>query len=136
MEMSEDKKTSRPYGLGRRKTAIARVWLNSGQKGGVVNGREIKDYFGKDVLVENAISPLKATSQDESMGVEAKVLGGGKKSQSDAIKLGAARALLEIDVEWRKQLKHGGFLTRDARIKERKKPGLKRARRAPQFSKR
>lgn len=127
---------NRPYGLGRRKRAIAKVWLDNRKKGGMVNGLTIKEYLGTDVLVEAATAPLKMTSQDEVFSVEAIVYGGGKRAQSDAIRLGIARALVELNEDWRKQLKDGGYLTRDARIKERKKFGLKRARRAPQFSKR
>ena len=129
-------KNSRPYGLGRRKRAIAKVWLADVKKAASVNGREIKEYFGTDVLAEVATAPLKVTSQNEVYSVEAKVYGGGKRAQADAVKLGIARALVDLNEDWRKQLKDGGYLTRDARIKERKKFGLKRARRAPQFSKR
>ncbi len=93
-------------------------------------------YFTTVGQRQAAVSPLKLTGQEEILAMKVKVLGGGKQSQAEAVKLGAARALLKINPEWRKQLKVARHLTRDPRVKERKKFGLKRARRAPQFSKR
>lgn len=122
--------------IGKRKTSIAHVKLFQDGSGTVtVNGLKLKEYlFGS--LVENAIAPLKITDQVKAFDVEVITKGGGKSSQSDAIRHGISRALLLINPDQRVVLKRAGFLRRDARIKERKKPGLKRARRAPQFSKR
>lgn len=123
------------YGLGRRKTAVARVTVEA--RGGEhrVNERPLADYFTPPQQ-HAALSPLVLTSQGEVLSIQARVQGGGKRAQAEAIKLGVARALLGLDQHWRKQLKSAGMLTRDPRVKERKKYGLKRARRAPQFSKR
>lgn len=124
------------YSAGKRKTAIARVKLYENGSGKVlVNGSELKEYFS-GVDVENAVSPLKLTDTVASFDIEVKVLGGGKAGQSDAMRHGISRALLLFNPDLRSDLKRAGFLRRDARIKERKKPGLKRARKAPQFSKR
>ena len=124
------------HGLGRRKSAIAKVLLSGEFKEHSINGLSLDKYFTTIGQRQAAVSPLELTGQQESLGMKVKVLGGGKQSQADAVKLGIARALLEINPEWRKQLKVAGMLTRDPRVKERKKFGLKRARRAPQFSKR
>lgn len=124
------------YSAGKRKTSIARVKLTPGGSGEVlVNGKKIKDYF-HGIQIENAVAPLVLTGQKSSYTVEAMIQGGGKSSQSDALRHGISRCLLLINPDHRHDLKRAGFLRRDARIKERKKPGLKRARRAPQFSKR
>ena len=124
------------YGVGKRKTAIARVKLfQNGSGDATVNGLKLKEYFS-GVQIENALAPLAIAEIKGSTDVDVVVSGGGKAAQSDAIRLGVSRALLLIDPEMRPTLKREGFLRRDARIKERKKPGLKRARRAPQFSKR
>lgn len=123
------------HGLGRRKTAIARVILQASGSAHQVNERPLHEYFSPP-LQQTALAPLVLASQVSELWLRARVRGGGKRSQAEAIKLGAARALLSIKVEWRKQLKSAGMLTRDPRVKERKKYGLKRARRAPQFSKR
>lgn len=124
------------YSVGKRKTAIARVRLFQGGNGDVtVNSKKLQEYFA-GVQVENALAPLRITDTKGSFDVEVQVIGGGKSAQSDAMRLGISRALLLFDPELRPTLKREGFLRRDARIKERKKPGLKRARRAPQFSKR
>ena len=124
------------HGLGRRKAAIAQVRL-SGQAGEqLVNGRPLVEYFPTVELQAIAAQPLSITSQEEAIGFAAKVTGGGKHAQADAVKLALARAITEADGGHRKQLKAAGALRRDPRVKERKKPGLKRARRAPQFSKR
>jgi len=124
------------YSAGKRKTAIARVKMFEGGSGEVmVNGMKIRDYMTK-VQTENALSPLAVVDKKKDYNLEIKVIGGGKAAQSDAIRLGISRALLLVDPDLRPTLKSEGYLRRDARIKERKKPGLKRARRAPQFSKR
>ncbi len=121
---------------GKRKTSVARVKLFQDGDGKVtVNGMKIAEYFA-GVQVENAVAPLRLTSNEKNFDVDARVSGGGKMSQSDAMRHGITRALLLISPELRIELKRAGFLRRDARIKERKKPGLHRARRAPQFSKR
>ena len=125
------------YSSGKRKNAIARVKLFDGGKGeALVNGLEIKKYFPTNIEVENALAPLKVTDMLKKFTIEVQIEGGGKMAQSDAMRHGISRALLLLDPELRPTLKREGFLRRDARIKERKKPGLKRARRAPQFSKR
>lgn len=123
------------YSVGKRKTAIARVKIFEDGKGEVtVNELPIKKYLA-GVQIENAVAPL-ALTNNKSFDVEARVLGGGKSAQSDAIRHGITRALLLFNPELRHELKQAGFLRRDSRTKERKKPGLHRARRAPQFSKR
>ncbi|MBM3231679.1 30S ribosomal protein S9 [Candidatus Peregrinibacteria bacterium] len=125
------------YSTGKRKSAIARVRLLENGKGeAMVNGMKIKEYFQTSVQVENALAPLKVTDTVKSFDVEVQVEGGGKAAQSDALRHGISRSLLLYNPDFRPALKREGFLRRDARIKERKKPGLKRARRAPQFSKR
>lgn len=124
------------YSVGKRKTSIARVRLYDNGSGEVtVNGLPLKKYFA-GIKIENAISPLAMTGLKGSLDVSAQVEGGGKSSQSDAVRHGISRALLLINPELRLTLKQAGFLRRDSRVKERKKPGLHRARRAPQFSKR
>lgn len=133
---SESKKRQYHYSAGKRKTAIARVKLfEQGSGAFTVNGKEIKDYF-TGVAVENARASLTLTDNAKVFDVEAIVTGGGKSAQSDAIRHGISRALVLYNPDLRPALKRGGFLRRDARIKERKKPGLKRARRAPQWQKR
>lgn len=125
------------YSAGKRKTAIARVKLFDGGKGDVtINGLPIRDYFPTFVHTENALAPLRITDNGKKFNAEIIVKGGGKAAQSDAVRHGISRSLLLVDPELRSTLKREGFLRRDARIKERKKPGLKGARRAPQFSKR
>ena len=124
------------YSVGKRKTAVARVKLFEGGKGAVtVNDQPLKEYFS-GIMVENALAALAVTENLKTFDIEVVVLGGGKSAQSDAVRLGISRALLVMDPELRSTLKPEGFLRRDARTKERKKPGLKGARRAPQFSKR
>lgn len=124
------------YGTGRRKNAIARVWLTPGEGKININGRDYDQYLGRPVLSILVKSPLTALALDGRYDVDARVRGGGISGQAGAIKLGIARALLEIDSEFRKELRGGGFLTRDARVKERKKYGRKKARRGFQFVKR
>lgn len=125
------------YSAGKRKTSIARVKLFDEGKGDVtVNGKKIRDYFPTNMHVENALASLRLVDMLKRFNIEVSIKGGGKSSQSDALRHGISRALLLVDPDLRPTLKREGFLRRDARIKERKKPGLKGARRAPQFSKR
>ncbi|OGB73390.1 30S ribosomal protein S9 [candidate division Kazan bacterium RIFCSPHIGHO2_01_FULL_44_14] len=125
------------YGTGRRKTATARVRLYKGKDGKlVVNNQKGEKYFNPSHLTEVVMEPLKLTGMAKSFDVSARVSGGGIAAQADAIRHGIARALVAFDVDMKTSLKKAGLLTRDARVKERKKPGLRRARRAPQFSKR
>ncbi len=124
-------------GTGRRKSAVARVRLVPGDGEIVINDREMDDYFGLETLKLIVRQPLELTRTTNMYNVLVNVNGGGYSGQAGAIRHGIARALLEVDSDsYRKPLKQAGFLTRDARMKERKKPGLKKARRAPQFSKR
>ena len=122
-------------GTGRRKEAVARVRLVPGTGKIIVNGRDAADYFGRQQLVDNAIAPLKLTETDTHFDVLANCAGGGINGQSGAMRLGIARALLEAG-DYRADLKKAGYLTRDPRAVERKKYGLKKARKRPQFSKR
>lgn len=124
------------YATGRRKSAIARVWLVPGEGNITVNGREFRDYFRRPVLEIAVESPIKHIAMEGRYDVKAKVRGGGMSGQAGAVKLGIARAFLEVDETLRKDLRTGGFLTRDARVKERKKYGFKKARRGFQFVKR
>ncbi len=124
------------YGTGRRKSSVARVRLYSGEGKITINGRDIDDYFGLETLKLIVRQPLALTETAEKFDVVCTVVGGGVTGQAGAIRHGVARALLQYDVELRSALKKAGFLTRDPRMKERKKYGLKGARRAPQFSKR
>lgn len=124
------------YGTGRRKAAIARVFLRPGQGRITVNGKEFQEYFRGILAGVQALEPLKATSTAGRYDALITVKGGGPTGQADAIKLGVARALLQVDPNFRPALKQGGYLKRDARIVERKKYGLRGARRAPQYSKR
>ncbi|MBA2873235.1 MULTISPECIES: 30S ribosomal protein S9 [Bacillales] len=124
------------YGTGRRKSSVARVRLVPGDGRIVINGRDIKEYIPFEALIEVVKQPLVLTETLGSYDVLVNVKGGGFSGQAGAIRHGIARALLEVDPEYRATLKRAGLLTRDARVKERKKYGLKGARRAPQFSKR
>ena len=135
--------TKRFCGTGRRKSATARVILTPGKGNITVNGRDVNEYLPQAVLVMDLKQPLELTNNSETFDVECNVTGGGFSGQTGAIRLGITRALLEYDKEneskedsYRKILKAAGMITRDSRTKERKKPGLKAARRAPQFSKR
>ena len=123
------------YGTGRRKNAIARVRLVPGSGKVTVNGRDGKEYFGREALLTMALAPFKATDTVDHFDVIANIHGGGVSGQAGALRLGVARALLEAG-EYRPELKKAGFLTRDSRVVERKKYGLKKARKRPQFSKR
>lgn len=136
--MSEAKNEKYFYGRGRRKEASARVRLFFGRGQSTINEKGIEDYFGKNQLLINSVKePLQITGQDNNKAYfTVKINGGGLAGQVDAIRLGLARALLLYDDSNRLALRKAGLLTRDPREKERKKPGLKRARKAPQFSKR
>ena len=123
-------------GTGRRKKSIARVRLVEGKGNITVNGKTLDEYFGTEVLKVIVKQPLVATNTLDKYDVICKVIGGGFTGQAGAIRHGIARALLQVNSEFRPILKSNGFLTRDARMKERKKYGLKKARKAPQFSKR
>ena len=130
-------------GTGRRKSAVARVILTPGKGNIIVNGRDVNEYFPFAVLVMDIKQPLVLTNNEESFDITVNVKGGGFSGQAGAIRHGITRALLEVDTanegkedSYRKILKSAGFITRDPRQKERKKYGLKGARRAPQFSKR
>lgn len=129
-------KAEKYYGTGRRKKSIARVYLTPGKGDVVINKRNMDDYFGMETLKVIVRQPFVATGTNEKFDVLVNVRGGGYTGQAGAIRHGIARALLQVDAEYRPVLKKEGFLTRDPRMKERKKYGLKAARRAPQFSKR
>ena len=123
-------------GLGRRKTSIARVCMVPGTGTITVNECALNDYFPSVFLIQNLQQPLVLTDTLNSFDIKVKVIGGGMQGQSGAIRLGIARALVEANPDFKTILKKQKMLTRDSRKKERKKPGLKKARRAPQFSKR
>ena len=123
-------------GLGRRKSATARVRLFSGEGVIIVNDKPMSEYFTREVDRRMLLAPLKETGLENSFDISIKVKGGGITGQAGAVSLGIARALLLSDPDLRKPLRQNGLLTRDARTKERKKPGLKRARKAPQYTKR
>ena len=124
------------YGTGRRKSSVARVYLVAGTGKIVVNKRDINDYFSLETLKTIVRQTLALTQTVEKFDVLVTVHGGGTTGQAGAIRHGISRALLEADADYRPSLKKAGFLTRDSRMKERKKYGLKKARKAPQFSKR
>ena len=125
------------YGTGRRKSSVARVHLFEGGNGSItINGRDIDEYFGLETLKMVVRQPLEATGTTGKVDIVATVTGGGVSGQAGALRHGISRALLSVDPAYRTILKQAGFLTRDPRMKERKKYGLKAARRAPQFSKR
>ena len=124
------------YGTGRRKSSVARVRLYAGTGSITINGRGIDDYFGLETLKLIVRQPLNLTGTTEKFDIECRVAGGGVTGQAGAIRHGIARALLQVEDSYRAPLKAAGLLTRDPRMKERKKYGLKAARRAPQFSKR
>ena len=130
-------------GTGRRKSSVAQVKMTAGKGNITVNGRDVKDFFPYETNIMDLKQPLVATNNENTFDIEVKVNGGGFSGQTGAIRLGITRALLEYDkanegseTSYRTTLKRSGFVTRDSRSKERKKPGLKAARRAPQFSKR
>ena len=124
------------YGTGRKKHSVARVRIYQGSGNVTVNGRDIDDYFGLETLKLIVRQPLNLTGTAGQFDIVCTVAGGGVSGQAGAIRHGISRALLQFNADLRPQLKAAGFLTRDPRMKERKKYGLKAARRAPQFSKR
>ena len=128
--------TVKYYGTGRRKKSIARVYLVPGTGNVTINKRDMDNYFGLETLKLIVRQPLEATNTADKFDVLVNVHGGGFTGQAGAIRHGISRALTKADAEYRPALKKLGYLTRDPRMKERKKPGLKGARRAPQFSKR
>ena len=128
--------TTKYYGTGRRKSSVARVYLVPGTGKVTINKRDIDEYLGLETLKVVVRQPLVATDNTDKFDVIVNVKGGGYTGQAGAIRHGIARALLQVDGEFRPTLKAAGYLTRDPRMKERKKYGLKAARRAPQFSKR
>ena len=134
--MAKAAKSAKYYGTGRRKKSIARVYLVPGKGEITINKRSIDDYFGLETLKVIVRQPLTATDTVDKFDVIVTVKGGGYTGQAGAGRRGIARALLQADPDYRPTLKKAGYLTRDPRMKERKKYGLKAARRAPQFSKR
>ncbi len=123
-------------GTGRRKSSVVRVILVPGNGNITINGKDVRDYLPYETLVSDLSQPLALTNTKEKFDVKVNIFGGGFSGQTGAIRLGIARALLEASADYRAILKPAGMLTRDARAKERKKYGLKAARRSPQFSKR
>jgi small subunit ribosomal protein S9 len=123
-------------GTGKRKTSVARVILRPGDGATWINGRSLESYFPREALRTTATAPLRAAGVEGRFDIRARIRGGGPTGQAGALRHGIARALVEADPELRGVLKREGFLTRDARIVERKKAGLHKARKAPQFSKR
>ncbi|SFG35958.1 30S ribosomal protein S9 [Oribacterium sp. WCC10] len=128
--------TNRNYGTGRRKSSVARVYIMPGTGKITINKRSLDEYFGLDTLKLIVNQPLVLTQNVGKLDILVNVRGGGTTGQAGAIRHGISRALCEMDLEYRPTLKKAGLLTRDPRMKERKKYGLKSARRAPQFSKR
>jgi small subunit ribosomal protein S9 len=124
------------YGTGRRKTAVARVRLYPGTGSFVINDKPLDEYFTRDIDRTRVRAPLLAAKVLDQFNVMVKVTGGGVTGQAGAVRHGIARALLEANADLHSLLRERGFLTRDPRMKERKKPGLKRARKAPQYTKR
>ncbi len=124
------------YATGKKKKSIARVRLVPGDGKVLVNSKDSKEYFTREALSKMILEPLKLTSTDEAYDIIAHITGGGISGQANALRHGISKALLEVNAEFRPILKKEGFLTRDSRIKERKKYGLKKARKKPQFSKR
>ena len=140
--MTEEKKDNQKYtyAVGRRKSAIAkvRVYEKDAKKGGIViNGKDYKDYFANNgILLEKVYSPLRLLHLEDKFYISVKTLGGGLNGQAEAVRLGISRVLLKMNEDYKKELKANDYLTRDPRKVERKKPGLKKARRAPQWKKR
>jgi small subunit ribosomal protein S9 len=134
--MAEEESTMYYQGTGRRKSATARVRLHPGDGTIIVNDKPLEEYFSRKRDILHLNEPLRATATQDSFKVTVQVKGGGIYGQAGAVRHGIARALLEADPSLRPTLRKGGFLTRDPRAKERKKPGLKRARKAPQYTKR
>ena len=136
MAKAKAAKAVKYYGTGRRKSSIARVYLMPGKGNITINKRDIDEYFGLETLKVIVRQPLVATDTVDKYDAVITVKGGGFTGQAGAVRHGIARALLTVDADFRPTLKKAGYLTRDPRMKERKKYGLKKARRAPQFSKR
>ena len=136
MAKKSSEKAVQYYGTGRRKSSVARVYLTSGKGKILVNGRDVAEYFPPDTFVIDVKQPLTLTSTGETVDIKAFVKGGGYAGQAGALRLGIARALMELSSDYRPTLKAAGLVTVDSRIKERKKYGLRGARRAPQFHKR
>ncbi|HEU5374460.1 MAG TPA: 30S ribosomal protein S9 [Ktedonobacteraceae bacterium] len=136
--MADTTKGEYYYGMGRRKTAVARVRLFPNGDGSVtVNGKSGRVYFGqREALTSVVLAPLRLLEIAEQYSMTVRVVGGGTSGQAGAIRHGVARALLRVNPEFKQALRKAGYLTRDPRMKERKKPGLKRARKAPQYTKR
>ncbi|HAX18453.1 MAG TPA: 30S ribosomal protein S9 [Actinobacteria bacterium] len=124
------------YATGKRKESIAKVWLKPGAGKITVNEKDYKEYFPRDTLVTMINEPLNITGTMSSYDIVATIMGGGVSGQAEALRHGISKALLEVNPDYRTMLKKEGFLTRDSRVKERKKYGLKKARKRPQFSKR
>lgn len=124
------------FGTGRRKASVARVILTKGTGKFIINGREFEDYIPSAAVRLDVMQPIVLTDNEGKFDIIVNVMGGGMSGQAGAIRLGITRALLEVNAEYRETLKPAGLITRDPRVKERKKYGLKKARRAPQFSKR
>lgn len=129
-------KNAKFHGLGRRKSSSARVTIQSGTGKFLINKIEAKQYLKSDILIKDALQPFEILEQMNKWDVNVNVSGGGLSGQAGAIRLGIARALIEASEDYKPKLKKQKMLTRDARVKERKKPGLRKARRARQFSKR
>ena len=124
------------YGTGKRKCAIAKVWLFNGNGKISVNNMEANEYFCSKLIIQDFLKPLSLLSLNSKYDLKISVLGGGKISQADSCRLGISRALIKLNPEFKSALKEQGYLTRDARVKERKKYGLRGARKAPQYRKR
>ncbi|MCE5258280.1 MAG: 30S ribosomal protein S9 [Chloroflexi bacterium] len=124
------------YAVGRRKTSVARVRMVPGEGAFVVNGKPANEFFSREIDLAQATEPLRATGNENRFAITVVVAGGGVTGQAQAVRMAMARALVVSDPESRARLRELGYLTRDARAKERKKPGLKRARKAPQYTKR
>ena len=126
------------YGMGRRKTAVARVRLFPSGDGSItINGKDVQNYFGqRDALLAAVAAPLRVLDLSSTYTLTVRVVGGGTSGQAGAIRHGLSRALVRLNPDFKQALRRAGYLTRDPRMKERKKPGLKRARKAPQYTKR
>lgn len=136
-EESMERKPGFLQAIGRRKESVARVKLIKNGSGKMtINSKDGKEYFGNELLVDIALGAMTSVSQLNKLDISAKVSGGGKRGQAESIRLGTARALLQLNPIFKKNLRKAGYLTRDPRMKERKKFGLKKARRAPQWAKR
>ena len=136
--MAETIKSDYFYGMGRRKTAVARVRLFPNGDGSItINGKNAQSYFGqRDALLAAVAAPLRALDLSSTYTLTVRVVGGGSSGQAGAIRHGLSRALVRLNPDFKSALRKAGYLTRDPRMKERKKPGLKRARKAPQYTKR